>query len=55
MIMWLIGKVPQTGEITEWQGWRFEIVDLDGNRIDKVLATQITAPETPAETVPVTD
>jgi len=22
-----------------WDGWRFEIVDLDGRRIDKVLAT----------------
>lgn len=38
MMMWLVGKVPRTGDVTEWQGWRFEVVDLDGNRIDKVLA-----------------
>lgn len=49
MIMWLIGKVPQTGESTEWQGWTFEIVDLDGNRIDKVLASRTPEPETAAE------
>lgn len=42
MIMWLSGRVPQTGEFTEWQGWRLEIVDLDGNRIDKVLATRLS-------------
>lgn len=41
MIMWLIGKVPRTGDITEWQGWRLEVVDLDGNRIDKVMASRL--------------
>ncbi|HYD80311.1 MAG TPA: hemolysin family protein [Paucimonas sp.] len=35
----LLGKLPQTGDQCEWDGWRFEIVDLDGLRIDKVLAT----------------
>lgn len=47
MLMWLIGKIPRTGEITEWEGWRFEVVDLDGNRIDKVLA--VRTPEPPNE------
>jgi putative hemolysin len=41
MMMWLIGKLPRTGDRTEWQGWRFEVVDLDGNRIDKVLASRL--------------
>lgn len=40
MMMWLIGTMPRTGDATEWEGWRLEIVDLDGNRIDKVLATR---------------
>ncbi|WP_089399586.1 hemolysin family protein [Noviherbaspirillum humi] len=39
MVMLLLGKLPQTGDHCEWEGWRFEIVDLDGKRIDKVLAT----------------
>jgi putative hemolysin len=44
MMMWLIGKIPRTGDVTEWEGWRLEVVDLDGNRIDKVLATHLPAP-----------
>jgi putative hemolysin len=45
MVMWLIGKVPRTGDITEWQSWRFEVMDLDGNRIDKVLASRLPESE----------
>ncbi len=33
------GRLPKTGETVESLGWRFEVVDLDGRRIDKVLAT----------------
>jgi putative hemolysin len=27
----------------DWEGWRFEIVDMDGKAIDKVLATRMPA------------
>ena len=40
MMMLLLGRVPQTGDAADWEQWRFEIVDLDGRRIDKVLATR---------------
>ena len=43
MMMWLIGNVPRTGDVAEWEGWRLEVVDLDGNRIDKVLASRLPA------------
>ena len=33
------GAIPNVGEHIEVDGWRFEIVDLDGRRIDKVLAS----------------
>jgi putative hemolysin len=33
--------LPATGETVDAQGWRFEVVDLDGRRIDKVLATKL--------------
>jgi len=33
--------LPETGEHIEANGWRFEVVDLDGRRIDKVLAARI--------------
>lgn len=35
-----LNHIPNTGEIFEAQGWRFEVIDLDGRRIDKVLATK---------------
>lgn len=33
--------LPETGEYIEANGWRFEVVDLDGRRIDKILANRI--------------
>jgi putative hemolysin len=39
MVMLLLGRVPRPTDAAEWAGWRFEIVDMDGKRIDKVLAT----------------
>lgn len=46
MIMLLLGRVPQTGDKIKWNDWRFEIVDMDGKRIDKVLVSKKTT--TPA-------
>jgi putative hemolysin len=43
MLMWVLGRMPRTGDIVTWEDWRFEIVDLDGKRIDKVLASRIAA------------
>ena len=40
MIMLLLGRLPRTADHVDWQGWRFEVVDLDGKRVDKVLATR---------------
>jgi len=36
------GRLPKVGEHVEFAGWRFEIVDLDEKRIDKVLAARPT-------------
>lgn len=36
-----LGHIPQLGEKVSWGGWCFEIVDMDGLRIDKVLVTQV--------------
>lgn len=37
MVMLLLGRLPLTGDSVEWGGWRFEVVDLDGKRVDKLL------------------
>ena len=36
--------LPSTGETVKAQGWRFEVVDLDGRRIDKVIASRLPVP-----------
>ncbi|MEN9375809.1 MAG: hypothetical protein RL710_966 [Pseudomonadota bacterium] len=38
LLMSVSGRLPVTGERIECSGWVFEVVDLDGKRIDKVLA-----------------
>ena len=45
LVMWLSGRLPQTGDVLTWEGWRLEVVDLDGKRIDKILATPIPPAE----------
>ncbi|MBN8960015.1 MAG: HlyC/CorC family transporter [Rhizobiales bacterium] len=40
----LFGEIPDVGDSRDTHGWRFEIVDLDGRRIDKILATKIAQP-----------
>jgi putative hemolysin len=37
MVMLLLGRLPSTGDSVDWEGWRFEVVDLDGKRVDKLL------------------
>jgi putative hemolysin len=49
MLMWLFDRLPRTADVTEWEGWRFEVMDLDGNRIDKVLASRLPEPESSSE------
>lgn len=41
LVMWLLGRLPHTGDKTSWEGWELEVVDLDGKRVDKVLATKL--------------
>jgi putative hemolysin len=41
MIMLLLGRLPHTTDVVEWDSWRFEVVDLDGKRVDKVLVSRI--------------
>jgi putative hemolysin len=50
LVMWLSGRLPQTGDVLTWENWRLEVVDLDGKRIDKVLATPVAADEVQADT-----
>jgi magnesium and cobalt exporter, CNNM family len=44
-VMLSLGKVPQTADQFEWHDLRFEVIDMDGRRVDKVLVT--TLPQRP--------
>jgi len=37
----LLGDLPTTGDHVDWHGWRFEVVDLDGRRVDKLLVSRL--------------
>jgi putative hemolysin len=41
LVMWLLGRLPHTSDKTTWDGWELEVVDLDGKRVDKVLAKKL--------------
>src|SRR5690606_15767694 len=43
MIISQFGRIPEPGEHLTWKGWRIEVVDLDGARIDKLLIQQVDA------------
>lgn len=40
LILHQLGHIPELGETFSAQGYRFEVIDLDGRRIDKVLVAQ---------------
>ena len=41
MMMLLLMRLPKTGDVVIWEGWKFEVADMDGRRIDKVLAQRV--------------
>ncbi|MEH6458651.1 hemolysin family protein [Chitinimonas sp. JJ19] len=55
MLMLLLGRLPQTADKLDWGGWIFEVVDMDGKRIDKVLATRDPSADDSAPVEPGTD
>ncbi|UDM53300.1 hemolysin family protein [Cupriavidus sp. MP-37] len=49
MLLLLLGRLPQIADTVQWGDWRFEIVDMDGKRIDKVLAERLPPQDGPEE------
>jgi putative hemolysin len=48
LVIELMRRLPQTGEVVEAEGFRFEVVDLDGRRVDKLLVSRIEADMDPS-------
>jgi putative hemolysin len=42
LAMAALGRVPRTGDVFERRGYRFEVVDMDGNRVDRVLVSRVS-------------
>ena len=45
MVIEHFGRIPHVGEHLDWAGWRIEVVDLDGARIDKLLLQKLPEDE----------
>jgi putative hemolysin len=41
LVMLQVGRVPVTGDIFEAEGYRFEVMDMDGKRVDRVLVSKL--------------
>jgi len=41
LVLLKLGHVPNAGEHFQWKNYEFEVMDMDGNRIDKVLVTYL--------------
>jgi putative hemolysin len=41
LVMTELGHLPEVGEWLDLSGWRIEVVDLDGRRIDKLLVRRL--------------
>ncbi|MDX9864742.1 MAG: hemolysin family protein [Anaerolineaceae bacterium] len=49
-IMSQFDTIPVTGQTLDWSNWRFEVVDMDGRRIDKVLVAPLQSEDKTDET-----
>jgi putative hemolysin len=45
LMMLLTGRLPKESDAVVWEGWRLEIIDMDGRTIDKVLAVKLPSEE----------
>jgi putative hemolysin len=46
-VMARLGHIPGPADAFEYEGLRFEVVDMDGRRVDKVMVTRVTLPQSP--------
>ncbi len=40
-LMVMLRRIPRRTDLVEWQGWRFEVVDVDSYRVDQVMITRV--------------
>lgn len=42
-VLTYLGRIPVAGDYFHWGGWRFEVIDMDRRRIDKILVSRAPA------------
>lgn len=47
-----LGHIPRVAETIDWNGLRFEVIDMDGRRVDKVLVSRVPSPRSPSSAPP---
>ena len=52
LVLALLKRPPNIGDVLSWSGFRIEIVDMDGPKIDRLLISPESAPDTEAAEVP---
>ncbi len=48
-VMFSLGRIPQVSDKFEWGGLQFEVIDMDGRRVDKALVTTLGKPVAPKD------
>ena len=43
LMMTMLGRIPAAADAIDWNGWRFEVMDMDGRRVDKVLVQRTSS------------
>jgi putative hemolysin len=51
-VMARLGHIPRCADRFDWDALRFEVVDMDGRRVDKVLVSRVTSPQSPPTAPP---
>lgn len=49
LVMHLLGRVPEVGAVVDLPAWRIEVVDMDGNRVDRLLLSRVATPAVSAD------
>jgi putative hemolysin len=52
LMMTRLGRIPRTGDAFKWRGYRFEVVDMDRHRVDKVLISLLPKAPAPVKGAP---
>jgi putative hemolysin len=51
-VMARLGRIPKAGDLVSEDGWRYEVMDMDGHRVDKVLVTAVPKPSAEGSAAP---